>query len=530
MSAALPFELDLSDCVLSKAVERWAQREPGRICIVQDDGASVSYAQLDQRASAIAAGLAALGVQAGDRVAVLMGNDLRTVYLTIALAKLGAIEVPVNPSLIGDSLRHILADAGPKIVVTDPQRRELLESALPQQRPVVVESIGEARAGTPTLDAMLSAPAEIVTTASVGLQPASIMYTSGTTGLPKGALLSHRYTIRICERAARLLEMTRDDTLLTILPQFHAGGKYMNVGACLLTGARCYLVRQFSASNFWKQACDSDATVAHALVSIGHFLIAQPPSEQERAHRITRALVVPAAQPVPKIFRERFGIRIFPGYASTECNIPVLNDPTREMPDGACGRVVPPYRVRIVDEHDRALPPRQTGEIVVSCDEPWSVFSGYWNQPEASLETLRNFGLHTGDAGYMDEDGYLYFVDRIKDVIRRRGENISSQTVEVAINAIDGVVESAAYAVPSEYGEDEIAVAIVGKPGATLTADSVAAVCREKLPRFAIPRYLRFVDALPKTETGKIQKFKLKHEGVGDAEVVENPRDAAKRR
>jgi crotonobetaine/carnitine-CoA ligase len=345
--------------------------------------------------------------------------------------------------------------------------------------------------------------------------PANILYTSGTTGLPKGALLSHHHCHQILERTAGAFRLGVDDTLISVLPLFHGAGRYMNVGACLLSGARCGWVRQFSVTNFWEQARAFDATAMHILVSIAHFLIAQEPYPDASNHRITRGLIGPCPPAVGDEFKKRFGIEGFEAYASTESNISVFN---LDGPKGACGRPYAPYRIRIVDENDVEVPVGETGEIVVFSDEPWSLFSGYWNQPEVSFQTMRNGGMHTGDAGYFDDDGYLWFVNRVKDMIRRRGENVAAATVEEAIIEIEPVAEAAAYPLPSEYGEDEIAVAITLKPGTELTAADVVEHCARSLPRFAVPRYIRFMDQMPMTETGKLQKFKLKELGTDGAD------------
>lgn len=521
LDAPLPFELDPMDRVFSVVVERWAAHDPDRECLVQDDGITLTYGELDRAASTIAAGLRELGVGVGDRVATLLENDLRVVQIGIALSKLGAVEVPVNPALVGASMRHVLADADPTASVVAPRFRDALTAALPDGgAPVLVSAgplDGSAEAGpTPSVEEMLAGPAEeLRTSAEVrASSPTAIMYTSGTTGLPKGALLPHHHCFRIAQRTAGALALTTEDTLISILPLFHAGGRYMNVGACLLSGARCGFVRRFSGAAYFDQARAFGATVMHAVVSVGHFLLAQEPSAADRDHTITRGLLAPRPTAVGDAFTERFGFEVFEAYASTESNISVFNLDGRK---GACGRAYPPYRVRIVDEHDRELPAGETGEIVVDCDEPWSTFSGYWNQPATSLEVLRNFGLHTGDAGYLDADGFLHYVDRIKDMIRRRGENVAAQTVEDVVNMIDGVAESAAYPVPSEFGEEEIAVAVVARAGHAPTSQQIVTVCREKLPRFAVPRYVRLVDDLPRTETGKIQKFRLKQAGTADA-------------
>ncbi|UXA16562.1 AMP-binding protein [Mycobacterium sp. SMC-4] len=519
MKTALKNDLDIIDSVLSSVVEQWVAHDPDRVCIVQDDGINVSYRDLDQRASAIAAALRDRGVRAGDRVITLVPNDVRAIYLMLGLNKIGAVEVPINPGLVGASLRHVLHDAAPAAAVIEAGRRAAIEEALPDSaRPVFVDVMtehGTPAEGLDTLDNIIANTVVSVETSALGSDSAAIMYTSGTTGLPKGAVLPHRATVRIGERTVRALRLTEDDTLITVLPLFHGGGKYMNVGACLMVGARIALVRKFSASKFWEQARQHRVTVAHMVVSMAHFLLAQPESPADRTHGITRALIVPAPQEMTDAFAQRFGIPIFEMYGSTEISIPILNSSDGTAPRGSCGRPFEPYRLRIVDEHDRELPAGEVGEICISCDEPWAMSTGYWNQPEETLKVLRNFWFHTGDAGRVDAEGYVYYVDRFKDMIRRRGENISPRIIEDVINTVNGVVESGAYPVPSEFGEDEIAVAVV--TNRALTADDIAAACADALPRFAVPRYVRFVEALPKTETAKVQKFKLKQQGLTNA-------------
>lgn len=512
---------EILDSVLSGIVEQWAAEDPDRVCIVQDDGLEVTYRQLDQRASAIAAEFKERGVHAGARVLTLVPNDVRAVYLMLGLNKIGAVEVPVNPSLVGDSLRHVVRDAAPMAAVVHTEHRDAIKAALPENTCQLFIEIapepGGPTGGADNLDRIIARGGESVATAVLGSDSATIMYTSGTTGLPKGAVLPHRATVLMGQRTARALQMTPEDTLITVLPLFHAGAKYMNVAACLISGSKLVLVRKFSASKFWEQAQQHRVTVAHMVVSMAHFLLAQPETDTDSANDISRALVVPAPKPMIETFQRRFGIQIFEMYGATEVNIPILSSADATVPLGSCGRAARPYQVRIVDEYDREVQPDEVGELCIRCEEPWGMTSGYLNQPEETLKVNRNFWFHTGDAARVDENGYVFYVDRIKEMIRRRGENISPRTVEDAINTIDGVLESGAYPVPSEFGEDEIAVAVVAEPGRTPTLDDIAGVCAEQLPRFALPRYVRFVDALPKTETAKVQKYKLKQLGLADA-------------
>lgn len=513
--------LEFQDRLISRGVERWAHSAPERVCIVQDDGLTVTYQQLDQRASAVARGLGELGVGVGDRVLTLGANDLYAVYTELAIAKLGAIEVPVNPALVGASLAHPIADAAPKAAVVASEHRDAVIAASPADAvPVTVVCPGAAAAQAeeagPTLDGFLARyPGHLETTSGVeSTDAAAIMYTSGTTGLPKGALVSHHHCFNIAGVAATAFGLTEQDTFIGVMPLFHGAGRYMNLAACLLTGARYLLVRRFSPGSFLALARAYEATVMHVIVAMAHFLLAEEPSPADREHRILRGGCAPLPGAVQRDFAQRFGIQLFSGYGSTEANAPLWN---LNGPAGACGRAIEPYRVRIIDERDREVPVGQVGEIAVVSDEPWTMFSGYWNQPEATLRANRNYWFHTGDAGYIDQDGYVWFVDRVKDMIRRRGENVSAQTVENEVNALEGVVESGAYGIPSEYGEDEIAVAVVAAEGAALDADQVFEHCKKHLPKFAVPRYVRFVDALPKTATAKVRKVELRQQGTQGA-------------
>ncbi|TCP54142.1 crotonobetaine/carnitine-CoA ligase [Tamaricihabitans halophyticus] len=516
-----PFELAAKDYVLSTVIERWTEHSPDRECAVSEDGTKLSYAQLNQRANALAAGLREHGIGSGDRVITLFAdNGFRVVYAATALSKLGAVEVPVNPALVGSSLTQVLAEVEPRAAIVDSSLLDSLTAAVPSgtQLVTIVSSVaGGGATGEVSLDELLARPTGDVDTVASGSDTAAIMYTSGTTGLPKGAILPHRHLIRYGERTTTALGLTSADRLLTTLPLFHVGGRGMDLISCLLTGSCCVLIRRFSPGSFWQQARDHEATGFHIVLAMAHFILAQEPSPLDRDHRVSRGIIGPPTRDTADAFASRFGTATVGGYGSTEANLPMLN---QDGPIDSMGRPTPPYRAWIVDQHDQPLRPGEVGELVVACDEPWSMFTGYWGRQRDTVEALRNFGFHTGDAAYADENGYLWFVDRIKDVIRRRGENISATQVESAVNAIDGVLESAAYAVPSAHGEDEVAVAIVRRPDVDLTATEIIRECADTLPRFAVPTYLRFVPELPKTATGKVRKVELKCQGIEDAEPV----------
>lgn len=526
LAHAVPFRVDPGEAVLSTVVERWAARDPDRVCIATDAGEEVTYAQLDARAGAVAAGLAHHGVGAGDRVVTLYAaNGPRVADVGVALAKLGAIEVPVNPALVGVGLDHVISEVEPRAAVVDTPLRRGLDDALGGGlRPLVVEwadQPGEVSGGAVALDELVSATTDHVPTAARPGDPAAIMYTSGTTGPPKGAIVPHRHLLGFGVGTAALFDLTPDDVLLTALPLFHAGGRGMNLVACLLTGARCALVPRFSPTAYWEQAVALEATAAHMVVSMAHMMMAHEPTPAERQHRISRALVAPPTDELAAAFTARYGPRVLSGYASTEAGVCII---TTDGPVAGCGRALPPYRAWVVDEEDRRLGPDEVGELVIASDEPWTTFSGYWRRPETTVTELRNFGFHTGDAVRMDPDGTIWYVDRIKDMIRRRGENISAFLVEQAVVDIDGVQGAAAFGVPSDLGEEEVAVAVVLEPGAELTAEQIADACRGVLPRYAVPTFVRFVDALPLTPTGKVQKTVLREVGTDGAQQIEERR------
>lgn len=507
------------DNVLSKVVEINAQRDPDQVCIIQDDGLRIELGTLESRAGIVASWLLDRGVQPGDRIINLLPNDVTSFYLTLGVSKAGAIEVPVNPGLVGASLRHVLHDVKASFAFVDASLLNKVQEAL-QGLECKVISYGDANAGTggAAYEEILAGPERNVRTSAMGSTPGSIMYTSGTTGLPKGAILSHNHAWLMASRTIDFLKFGPDDVMMTVLPLFHAAGKYMDIGGALLAGGRALLMRKYSTQNFWDMAIEHRATASHWATAIVHFLLAQPESDRDRKHSLSRCLAV-TSHHARKEFTARFGTRLFDLYGSTESNFVTFN---AGGPVGSCGKAIAPLQVKVVDEFDRQLPTGSTGEIVVSSTEPWSTFSGYWNNPEQTVEAIRNYGFHTGDAGYLDENGYLFFVDRIKDMIRRRGENISAQTIEDAVIELPGIAECAAFGLPSDYGDEDVAIAVIPDSSGTFEPAAVRPGCAGKLPDFAHPAYLFIVDALPMTETGKVQKFKLKTLNKAEAVQLEN--------
>jgi crotonobetaine/carnitine-CoA ligase len=299
--------------------------------------------------------------------------------------------------------------------------------------------------------------------------------------------------------------------------------QFMGVVPALQTRSRIAVGTGFSASRFWDDCRRDDVTLFNFTGGVLSFLAKQPPRADDRDNPVTRALGVPIPDDLYPSFEERFGLTLLPPFGTSECSVVCYSRPG-EVRKGSSGRPIPEYEVRIVDDEGAELPANAVGEIVTRPRHPDSMMSGYFRQPEATVAAFRDLWYHTGDLGRLDEDGYLFFVDRKKDAIRRRGENISSFEVERVVDRLAEVLESAAVGVPSGHGEEEVKLAVVLQPGAELTADELWAYCDEELPAFMVPRFLEFRESLPRTDTERVKKFEIReagiHEGVVDREAI----------
>jgi carnitine-CoA ligase len=316
----------------------------------------------------------------------------------------------------------------------------------------------------------------------------------------------------------KAIRLTLDDVYYCCMPLFHANALFMQVFSALIAGCKLVLARSFSASRWLDDVRRSQATVTNTLGVMTEFIYRQPPRPEDREHRLRVIVAVPIAPEWGEKFQQRFGTKLLEVYGMTEVNIPTYMPYDEGLRAHSCGKVLDEwFEMKIVDpDTDEELPPNTVGEMVVRPKEPWCFMVGYNAMPEKTVAAWRNFWFHTGDAGRCDTEGYFYFVDRIKDCIRRRGENISSFEVEQVLNSHEAVVESAAVAVPSEIagGEDEVKACIVLRVGRHVTPEALLDYCQERMPYFAVPRYVKFVDALPKTPTEKIQKHKLRDASV----------------
>jgi crotonobetaine/carnitine-CoA ligase len=455
-------------------------------------------------------------VKPGDRVALLCSNRVEFLAVYLGCVWLGAIAVPINTASRGVQLEYILRHSGARLLAIE---AELIPSLLTGTDPALLSKdiwvIGDAK--VPATDRLVlrpMPPAEEAREAHPS-QPgdtAAILYTSGTTGPSKGVCCPQAQFFWWGALTAEHLGMREGDVLLTPLPLFHTNA----LNACyqaFLTGATIVVEKRFSASGFVGSLKRHKATVTYLLGAMVPILLSTTPSDSDRDHpaRIALGPGVPAQFHEP--FETRFGFGLVDGFGSTETNF-VIGEPLDQKVPGQMGRVRRGFEARVVDSDDNEVPDGIPGELLLRADEPFSFATGYFNEPAKTVEAWRNLWFHTGDRVVREAGGAFRFLDRMKDAIRRRGENISSFEVEQVILSHNAVSTAAVYPVRSELAEDEVMTSVVLREGATLTAEALLDFCQPRMPYFAVPRFVEFVTELPVTENGKIQKFKLQETGV----------------
>ncbi|HET9770287.1 MAG TPA: AMP-binding protein, partial [Acidimicrobiia bacterium] len=496
-----------------------------------------TYKEAAATAATLAGALAAAGVDPGDRVAFLVPNRMERIDLFFACARLGAVQVPLNTFLKGEFLRYQLADSGAATAVVDGPGLAAVAPLLPElpglRRLIVLyDDAGDGPApavpaGVEVIRfAELDAPGR---TTSPSDQPelprpepsdlAAIVYTSGTTGPSKGCRINQGYYVHIGAAWQAALELRADDVYFTAFPLFHLSGQALALMATLHRGATLILEPAFSASTFMERAGSVGATVVMGVGAMAQAVLATPPSPSDRAHSVRLCSWIPLPEARQLEFEERFGTAVSAeGYGQTECAPVTFSPASGERRRATAGRPAPWLDVRIVDEDDVEVASGEVGEIVVRPLEPDSLFSGYWGRDAETVATFRNLWHHTGDYGRMDAEGFVTFVDRKKDALRRRGENVSSMELEAAILRHPRVTEVAVHAVESEATEDDIKACVVAAPGeAEVTPGELFGFFAEHLPYFAVPRYVELVPELPKNALGRVLKHELRARGVTPA-------------
>ena len=508
-------------------------------------GGEWSYGWLDAESDRVAAGLHALGVRQGENVSLLLPNCITFAVLWFALAKLGAVTAPVNTAFRGAALRDAIDLVQSRLVITDASLNAALAEVLPELpriNQVVLAGDTEATGNPTTPPPQTGVPAcltyetlrRIAPDASTLPRPVVgfadlclLLYTSGTTGRSKAAMIPHRFVLGHARLTIEGLGLRPDDVLYCPYPMYHLDAAVMTLAPALLLRGVAAIGERFSVSRYWDEMRAFRATVFDFMGATLTLLWKQPPSPRDREHAARLGWGVPLPAWAPE-FEARFGCRLVELYGSTEAGVMIytpLDQPRRE---GSCGRPIGPFEVALQDEDGFTLGPGATGELVIRAREPSLLMAGYYGMPEASLQAFRNLWFHTGDLLRQDADGYLYFVGRRKDMVRRRGENISAGEVEQVIESHPGVLGCAVYGVPSELTEEDVMACVVLRPGAVLTARALADWCTGRMARFMVPRYLRFTDHLPKTPTDKVEKFRLQQQGVtADTWDRETSKDSA---
>lgn len=521
---------DKSGWVVGRVLAHQVRQRGDQPFIQFEDEAPLTYAEFDQQCNRVGNALAEVGIGCGERVAILAGNRLEYLWTWIGLSRRGAVAVAINTAYKGRFLTHVLTNAEARMGVVE---REFLawlaeiEADIPALERVYVpgpplapgEAPAFARIELRAFDELLDAAPEALACEVSYRDTGLIMFTSGTTGPSKGVLMPHGHLFLFGLNSCVHLGLSPTDRYYICMPLFHVQGLLMQFYGIMQAGGYAILARQFRASTWIDEVRQHRATVTNMLGVMTDFVLRQPPKPSDREHQLRMLSAVPVTADTLHALRTRFGIPKFNElFGMTECNLPVARPLDAPDEAGCSGKVWDDFfEVIIADpETDEPLPVGTVGEILVRPKEPFCFMQGYNGMPDRTVETWRNFWFHTGDAGRMDARGYVWYIDRIKDTIRRRGENISSYEVEAVLREYPGIADVAAVAVKAdEGGEDEVLVCLV------LAADAVPLdpmafldFCVERMPYFAVPRYLEIVAEIPKTPSQKIQKNTLRARGL----------------
>lgn len=497
----------------------------GEETFVLFEGERISYAELDRRANRVAAALEARGVVRGAGVAIMMNNSPAWLDVFFATQKLGAYAVPINVALRGEGLGYIIDHSEAETLVVD---ADLLDAVVPirgeragLKRLIVNTSyLADSAAAT-------ALPGDPVTLAALAAEgspaprrrdleaggKAVLLYTSGTTGLPKAVVVQHGGFNWAGVTALAGAAYGPADILYTCLPLFHANALFLSVMQGLRCGLPVAIGRRFSASRFWDDLRKYDATTFNALGAMIPILLKQPPRPNDREHRVHVVFSAAAPKWAWEQFEERFGTKIWECYGAVDGGGFMLFN-LGTGPKGSMGVPPPGVEAKVCLEDGSEAEPGEVGELIFKVDDPEARRVDYFKNEKASAAKIRDGWFHTGDLASRDENGWFFFADRATDSLRRRGENISSFEIEKIVNQHPSVLESGAYGVPSELGEDDVMLAVVKKTGMEVTPEELIAFCEQRMAKFMVPRYIDFRDALPKTETHRVQKAKLKKEGV----------------
>lgn len=493
--------------------------QPGHVFLRFMEG-DLTYGEVHERSLAIAAGLFDEGVRSGDVVPVLVPNSQEFVLVWFALASLGVLACLVNTAFRGPALAAALGRTGARTLVLHPSCAAAVGEvigSMPELR-TVVDVGGDCASSLPTVRHVALGDIEQpgrrpAPSPHLPSDPLMVMFTSGSTGPSKGCVLSHRYALGQAELMVRHLGLRSDDVLYCPFPLFHIDAAVLTVAPALHLGGVAAIGERFSVSGFWPEVRRFGATVFDFMGATLSLLHKAPARPDDIDNPVRLAWGVPIPETATE-FEQRFGLQLVELYGSTDAGVPIYHPVDVPRRAGSCGVLVDGYEARLVDETGALVPDGVAGELLLRSDDPALMSVGYHGMPEATAASRPDGWFHTGDLLRRDEEGWYYFVGRLTDSIRRRGENISSFEVEEAVKLHPSVADAAAYGVPSELTEDDVMVAVVLRDGAQLSPVELTDFCAERMARHMVPRYVDVVDDLPRTPTAKVEKAVLRTRGI----------------
>lgn len=493
---------------LLRLLARQAERH-GPKALLRTDAGVLGYAEALERAAHVASRLHLAGIGDGDVVMAMSDSRSEIIELWLGCAWLGAVLAPLNTALQGLALTHALSLLEPGLVVVEKPFEERIRGQCSSAGIWVLEPPTAAGSGLAQFAGSGGPPPAVELRPET---PAALLFTSGTTGPSKAVICPYGQWFWWGVVISELLELEPEDVLYTNLPLFHTNA-LSAFWQALVTGATIYIGPRFSGSRYWDRVRAAEATVGYLLGTMAHILAKQPALPGDHDHKLRVALSPATRDDVSAIFLKRFGVALIDAWGSTEANA-AIGAIAGSAPPGTMGRLIDGFEARVIDESGAALPDGVPGELVLRSSLPFAFSSGYLRMPEATVEAWRDLWLHTGDR-VVREDGVYRFVDRIKDAIRRRGENISAWEVEQAILLHPAVTAAAVVGVPAELGEEEVLAIVVPQDGANVTPPELIEFCEPLLPRFALPRYVEIAAELPVTPSGRVEKYRLRERGIG---------------
>jgi carnitine-CoA ligase len=483
----------------------------------------MTYAEFDARVEEIARGLHALGVGVGDRVVVHLRNSPEFLVSWFAIVRLGATMVPSNIANTAGELEHVIGFTEAGHAITEPDFLDAVQRGIDAAGTDTTVVIARGRLSEfyafEDLPGLSEEPAPRPPVS--GDDVAELLFTSGTTSKPKAVMLTHANCLRAGLDTVHCLWLDEGERCLTALPLFHVNGQGMTIMAAMTIGGTAIVIEEFSASRFWEQVKRHEATQTAIVAMQLRTLIAQPPAEGERDHSLKKVFyAINVSDQEKQTFEERFGVDLINGYGQSETMTLLTVSPVaspRRWP--SIGLPAPGRTLLLLDEEGREVETGEVGEIVVRGIRGRTVMLGYYKDEQSTAQTIRGDLLHTGDNAYADEQGYLYFFDRKKDMIKRAGENVSAIEVESVLADHPGIAEAAIIGMPDPIRDEAVAAVVVPAEGTELTVDEVREYCGERLSRFKVPTIVAFETELPKTSIGKVRKDelrrKLERAGVG---------------